>query len=240
MNYISNVNYSYIPFSDMNNLEDDGLNVCAELILKYRKKDFNQNQKLFIGGCGDGREAFFFHKRFNCQVVGVDYGLTSDQINDSISIYKGNLMDLKWVDNEFDAVFSYHVLEHVGDPILALENLKRVLKSDEIMLIGFPNRKRLFGYIGSRNVNFMTKIKWNLSDYKSRLSFRFQNKYGAHAGFSEKEFLHMSKNIFSDIIPVTNEYMLNKYASKSLLINFLIKMKISNFLFPSLYFICKK
>ncbi len=234
------MNYSYTPYSDKNKVEDDGLNACSELILKYRKKDFNENQKLFIGGCGDGREAFFFHNRFNCPIVGVDYGLNSDQLNDSISIYKGDIMDLQWKENEFDAVFSYHVLEHVGNPVLALENLRRVLKENEIMLIGFPNRNRLVGYIGSRGVNLKNKIKWNLIDYKSRLSFKFQNKYGAHAGFSEKEFTKMSYSIFSEVIPVSNEYMLIKYKSKSWLIKFIIKFKLNKFLFPSLYFICRK
>ena len=240
MNYISNMHYSYNPFSENEEIIDDGLKACAELILTYRKNDFNINNKFFIGGCGDGREAYFFYKNFKCNVIGVDYGLKTDQINDYVSIYKGNIMDLKWQENEFDAIFSYHVLEHVGDPILALANFRRVLKNKEIMLIGFPNRKRLIGYIGSRNVNIKTKIIWNLMDYKSRLIFKFQNKYGAHAGFSEKEFKLMSTDLFTEIIPVTNEYMLKKYKSKSLLINILIKTKLSTFLFPSLYFVCRK
>ncbi len=108
------------------------------------------------------------------------------------------------------------------------------------MLIGFPNRKRLIGYIGSRDVNLKTKILWNINDYKSRILLKFKNKYGAHAGFSEKEFIEMSNSLFSDVKHVTNEYMLMKYESKSFLINLLIKFGFSRFLFPSLYFVCRK
>jgi hypothetical protein len=94
MDYISNMDYSYKPFSNNNSFEDEGLNACFKIILSHRKKEFKLSQKFFIGGCGDGREAYFFQSKLNCHVVGVDFGLETNQISENISLYKRNIMDL--------------------------------------------------------------------------------------------------------------------------------------------------
>jgi len=117
----------------------------------------------------------------------------------------------------------------------------RILKKNGVLFIGFPNRNRLLGYMGScNNITLMQKIKWNLNDYLQRIKGRFKNEFGAHAGFTEKEFIPSANIFFSEVIPVRNDYYHKKYSRHNKLIQLMIKTGLSEYLFPSNYFICKK
>jgi ubiquinone/menaquinone biosynthesis C-methylase UbiE len=138
-------------------------------------------------------------------------------------------------------IYCYHVLEHITDYQNALIEMCRVLEPGGILFIGFPNKNRLFSYFGtSQKAKIAEKIKWNLTDYWMRLKGKFENKYGAHAGFTQKEFFQTSSTIFKSVIPKRNEYMLIKYTRHKDIIQSLINLKLSEILFPSNYFICQK
>jgi ubiquinone/menaquinone biosynthesis C-methylase UbiE len=138
-------------------------------------------------------------------------------------------------------IYSYHVLEHVADPSVVLGELNRVLKPGGALFIGFPNKNRLLSYIGtSQKASALEKLKWNVNDYWFKLQGKFENRYGAHAGFSEAEFLSMARAVFSSVHPVRDRYMLYKYSGISWLIRAMIGSRTSEFMFPSNYFICMK
>ena len=123
----------------------------------------------------------------------------------------------------------------------ALKELHRTLKDDGVLYIGFPNKNRLIGYIGSQNnLTFLDKLRFNVTDYKQRIKGRFENRFGAHAGFTEKEFLADAGEIFEKGIPIRNEYMLLKYKKYQRIVNLMIKLRLQEFLFPSNYYIVKK
>lgn len=196
---------------------------------------------ILVGGCGMGLEASIISDVFKARkTLGVDISIPKDIIiNDHVSLKKQSLMDLSIYNGTFSLIYSYHVLEHVSNPKKALLEMHRALKNNGVLFIGFPNRNRLIGNIGSyHNYTKKQKIRQNLIDYGQKIRGRFRNEYGAHAGFTEREFL--ANNIFSEVIPVRNHYFLKKYESKKLIINIIIKTGLSEFLFPSNYFICKK
>lgn len=141
----------------------------------------------------------------------------------------------------FDYIYSYHVLEHVKVPSKALIEMKRVLKDDGVIFIGFPNRNRIIGNMGTyHGYTFYNKIKQNFKDYQYRIKGQFKNEYGAHADFTQKEFISLANDIFSNITCVRNDYFTKKYIHQKNLIKLLIKTGLSEFLFASNYFICKK
>jgi hypothetical protein len=116
-----------------------------------------------------------------------------------------------------------------------------VLKPGGVLFIGFPNKNRLISYIGtSQQASVWDKIKWNINDYLYRLQGKFENIHGAHAGFTEKEFIRDASSVFETIDPVRNKYMILKYPNFGVIMTYIIKTKLEEFIFPSNYFICLK
>lgn len=196
-----------------------------------------------VAGCADGSEAVILGKLYECKTVGIDISLPKEKHIDTedLTLMAGDLSALSYKDETFDMIYSYHVLEHVDDHIQVLNELERVLKVGACMFIGFPNKNRMIGYIGAHNdVSTKDKIIWNLLDYKMRLKGRFENRYGAHAGFSQKEFIRDAETIFRKVVPVRNEYMRLKYTNHRKAIDALIRFGFDEFIFPSNYYICIK
>ena len=60
----------------------------------------------------------------------------------------------------------------------------------------------------------MEKLRWNLSDYRARVTHRFRNELGAHAGFSKKELHGLLAADFTDIRFLTGDYLRFKYGDR--------------------------
>ncbi len=132
-----------------------------------------------------------------------DFQLLMDSVN-----------DLSFADESFDIVFYHHVIEHVSDPAGSLRELSRVLKPGGWIYVGTPNRHRAVGYLGSFDATAKQKLQWNLTDYKARLTNRFRNECGAHAGFSEKELHTMLAAHFTEVRFLTGDYLRFKYGQR--------------------------
>ncbi|MFZ4400946.1 MAG: methyltransferase domain-containing protein [Bacteroidales bacterium] len=213
-----------------------------EIIYENGKSKF---ENILIAGCGKGEEASVFYKLTKANVTGVDLNAipiikTEDGRRFQIKIE--SLDDLSFTDEEFDLIYCYHVLEHVNDPEKVLLELKRVLSKDGIIFIGFPNRLRMLpGYLSTHlNISLIEVIKFNLNDYKMRFTGKFKNKYGAHAGFSEKEFLKMAKPIFSNTLSVRKIWIDKNYTKFGFLFKIINKLMLADFFYPSNYYIIKK
>jgi SAM-dependent methyltransferase len=95
-----------------------------------------------------------------------------------------------------------------------LRELGRILRPGGLIYVGTPNRHRLVGYLGSFDATPMQKLRWNLGEYRARLTNRFRNEFGAHAGFSEKELHRLLAANFTDIRFLTDEYLRFKYSRR--------------------------
>jgi len=239
--YSSTIGYSSLDLVDQNRLLQL-IKVNKSLIDEYIT--FSEQNMILVAGAGLGHEAYLIHKEFKIKTVGVDLNVSSNYNFSKIVglfLQRQNLNSLAFRNNTFNLVYCYHVLEHVKDPKAVLQEFYRVMKPSGILFIGFPNRKRLISYIGtSQKASIFDKISWNINDYIFRLRGKFENKYGAHAGFSEKEFLNEASSVFESIEPVRNTYMFRKYRNHYRLIDLIIKTKTEEFIFPSNYYICIK
>ncbi len=149
-------------------------------------------------------------------VVGFDIALKDELHNtqgEHWRLLRADVLDIPFEEASFDAVFYYHVIEHVPDPQRSLQEIARVLKPGGGLFVGTPNRSRLIGYVGSRT-SFVNKLKWNWKDWKYRLRGRFRNEYGAHAGFTENELRALATPYFREVIFLTGDYLVSKYAQK--------------------------
>ncbi len=239
--YDKAIGYSPLQDVDRHKLRDL-VRVNKSIIDKY----FNGGvgDRILVAGAGQGDEAEFVFELFDLPTIGVDINIENINCAGSrpgLTLCKQNLTRLAFKGEGFSLIYCYHVLEHVVDHLTVLSEFHRVMCPNSVLFVGFPNRHRLISYIGtSQKVSFLEKVKWNLNDYKYRLMGRFENKYGAHAGFSEHEFLRDARAIFSCVYSVRDEYMLSKYKRLSWLVRFAVVMRLGEVLFPSNYYICLK
>ncbi len=199
---------------------------------------------ILIAGCGDGHEAVAFHKVFSIPVVGIDVNLPKSNVIESneINLLKGNLKQLPFEERQFSFIYCYHVLEHVDDPISVLKELNRVLCDNGTIFIGFPNRNRLLpSYFSTHHKIKIAKIiQYNIRDYWHRITGKFNNEFGAHAGFTEREFLKMSTPIFSGIISLRSRWIEVNYPKYSKVFKIAQEVKIVDFIYPSNYYLINK
>ncbi|MGI8923538.1 MAG: class I SAM-dependent methyltransferase [Fimbriimonadales bacterium] len=173
---------------------------------------------LLVTGCGEAHEGEFLAKRLACNVKGIDIELPEvarARSRPGLELIEGSALDLPYQNETFDAIFSHHVIEHVGDPNKHLSEAVRVLRHGGALYVGTPNRHRVVGYIGSFSATRAQKIKWNLQDYRDRLRGRFRNELGAHAGFSQRELDGlMKKHVDGDTHNITADYFRFKYGKR--------------------------
>lgn len=125
--------YSYILFLD------------HKFAYEYAKQYVNKNSTVLEIGCGDGYGTDYLSKYCE-RIEAVD--VSKDAIKKAAAMYSSqncafNYYDgvnLTYPDKSFDVVISFHVIEHVEDVRLFLNNIKRVLKEDGKFIITTPSR----------------------------------------------------------------------------------------------------
>ena len=77
--------------------------------------------RLLVVGCGDGIEAAILADHLGAKVTGIDVADSFDpRASEAADLRLGDAMKLDFENEAFDFVFSYHALEHIPDPNLAL------------------------------------------------------------------------------------------------------------------------
>jgi ubiquinone/menaquinone biosynthesis C-methylase UbiE len=211
-------------------------------------RDLERPPRVLVAGCGQGDEALFIRQELGGPVIGVDIAAHWDPAMNShadvsdFELLTASVIDLPFDDDSFDVVFYHHVIEHVSDPAGSLRELARVLRPSGLIYVGTPNRHRAIGYLGSRNSTFRNKLRWNLDDYRARLTNRFRNELGAHAGFSEKELLSLLRANFTDIRVLTSDYLEFKYGGRlpRLFLRAVCSRRLREVAAPSVYFVARK
>ena len=143
---------------------------------------------------------------------------------------------LPFISYSFDLIFSFHVLEHIPDYKKALVEMHRVLRNNGVVFIGVPNKNRLLGYLGSENASLADKIHWNLIDWKARITGKFKNEYGAHAGFSSVEMEGILNRHFKYVTELSLDYYQLLYPKYIRLITGLNKLNLAKYIFPAIFY----
>lgn len=105
---------------------------------------FPQPIRLLEIGCGAGGIAHYFatHPELTCHVTAVDVH-DNRQVREGYEYHQVHGVELPFDDEQFDAVITNHVIEHVGDAqaqIRHLKEIRRVLKAGGAGYVAVPNR----------------------------------------------------------------------------------------------------
>lgn len=197
--------------------------------------------KILVVGCGSGIEAAILSQQLGARVVGVDIDENfSKEAIKYAELRQGDAMALEFQDESFDFVYSYHALEHISNPLQALQEMNRVLKLGGGYMIGTPRRTRIIGYLGSKNATFSTKLKWNINDWKAKLAGKFRNELGAHAGFSSAELRTLLNKVFHIVNEVSLIYYYAIYEKHHALLKLINSSWLSKYIYPGVYFMGAK
>lgn len=215
--------------------------ILKKILKNYTTVNFN---KMLIAGCGKGDEALAFREVFSGNIIGIDISLPEIVLKnyENVKLIKGDLQSLPFPKSSFSFIYNYHVLEHVENPSTVLKEFSRVLEDSGVIFIGFPNRLRLTPSYLNANIKKSVSgiIKNNAKDYWAKITGKFKNELGAHAGFSEKEFLKMAQPFFNEVIPVRSLWVKYQYPKFYRFAQIINVLKLSNYFYPSNYYLLRK
>ncbi len=194
---------------------------------------------VLIVGCGEGTEADHIARASATSVTGIDLEVEEQSVQPGVLLLKADASRLPFRDGAFDALYCYHVLEHVQDPPAVIGEAHRVLARDSVAFFGTPNRSRLVGYMGARGP-LVHKIRFNLTDWGQRLRGRWSNAQGAHTGFTSEELA----GLLSGSFPVVDEQALGYYEAKypkhQGACRMLFRSGLARLVTPSVYFVASE
>jgi SAM-dependent methyltransferase len=205
-----------------------------EIIGKYGLK--KEIRRILVLGCGNGLEAGYLRQLLGAQVHGVDINQEFHPWalqRTFLQNYNGDR--LPYSDGFFDAVYSYHVLEHVQQPAQTLAEVRRVVRPGGFVYIGVPNKSRFIGYVGMNDKSLYRKIRQNVNDLVKRFKGEWENALGAHAGFNEEELASLLSAHFQRIEPVTRFYYYSKWQKYIKWLRILETLSLDRRLMPSVY-----
>lgn len=107
--------------------------------------EFCRGKRILDIACGEGYGSWLMRKWGGTEVVGVDVSekaINSAKANfegDGILFFQGAAESLTFLDNTFDLIVSLETMEHIPDVRKYLEELKRVLKTDGMIILSCPN-----------------------------------------------------------------------------------------------------
>ncbi len=214
------------------------INIFKTIIEQHH---LNKNlQRILVLGCGNGLEAAYMATLLGVDVYGVDieqdfhpYGLQHAHLQN----YNG--ATLPFENDFFDAVYSYHVLEHVDDVLHTLWEVRRVTRENGFVYIGVPNKSRLIGYLGMTDKSFYRKMVQNVKDWTKRLLGEWDNALGAHAGFDEGELRELLGRYFDRTTTVSDFYYSIKWKKYERTLRMLKRLSLDKLVLPSVYVLAK-
>ena len=121
------------------------VNPEAQLIYERRfafVKKFIKEGKILDVGAGRGEFLFKVKKTNKWQYFGTEtsrYAVEFAKEKFGIELSFGQLEDLGYQENSFDAVTFWHVLEHLPFPSGAIKEARRILKNEGFLFIAVPN-----------------------------------------------------------------------------------------------------
>jgi 2-polyprenyl-3-methyl-5-hydroxy-6-metoxy-1,4-benzoquinol methylase len=199
------------------------------LYLRHQKAylyagEYCKDKTVFEYGCGNGYGSFYL-SGMSQNVVAVDINKTV--IHECKKQYQNNNLFFQLVEPEkntgfdessFDVVVSFQVIEHIYDVPGYLNELKRVMKENGVLIITTPNRKyRLYPF--QKPVNPYHVREYGLKQLKSQLQTAFESVtvlgIDGTPEINAVEYKRVNKSLLKAFVPKAVKRLLKSGPGKS-------------------------
>lgn len=145
--------------------------------------------KIIDGGCGFGKWVIYL-KRRGYDIVGIDNNKLAlrklKDFDDDLQVDFGDILNLQFPDNYFDAYISMGVVEHFENgPIPALKEANRVLKPGGLIFLSTPTVNNIRKIFIKPVLNFVNRLYFLFGKFRN-----FMNK----PKLKENKFVNKGKN----------------------------------------------
>lgn len=128
-------------------LEKETPLMIARHLSAYRfSKDYILGRSVLDIGCGEGYGSFYLAsvaesvKALDYDNAVIDYAKDKYQ-KDNLRFYTMDVNNLSSLNDRFDVVTSFQVIEHIRDPDGFLKNIKNLLKENGVFICSTPNKR---------------------------------------------------------------------------------------------------
>ncbi|MHA2283335.1 MAG: methyltransferase domain-containing protein [Promethearchaeota archaeon] len=131
---------------DFIHLETPGRLSAYKRLLKFLKDEHHTGTKLLDGGCAAGQFVkMAMAEGFDATGVECSPGAIAHAYEHfGLELIQAKIENIPVADNTYDIVTLLEVFEHFADPMIALQEVKRVLKPGGILFIETPNYLRFY------------------------------------------------------------------------------------------------
>lgn len=169
-------------------------------IIKSKKNKIHRDRLDFLDiGCNSGILMHFLKENFNANVTGIELNKNAIEIGKKylkLNNFYNYTEELENKNKKFDVITLIDVIEHVSDPIKMLNDIKKLLKDDGIILLRLPC---IDGWLFNRNKP--EYWKWVYAPYHLSLFSRQSIKKLAEKCDLKQEILNDElMNLSSEII----------------------------------------
>lgn len=182
---------------------------------------FDPGSKVLECGCGDGEVALTIAKRFDVDVVGVDFSVqacetTNARANErglNVRAVRADAKALPLASDSIDVAVSLGIIEHDKTPVLQLKELARVIKPDGVLVLMTPN---LWSFAKLDRVWREIKGTWPIG-YQREFSPAQLSKMCHEAGFKRaREVVTLREPTKSGKAPIDTVARLDKLVSRTI------------------------
>jgi 2-polyprenyl-3-methyl-5-hydroxy-6-metoxy-1,4-benzoquinol methylase len=161
-------------------LVETGIYLARQLRRK-RVEKYKRNGRILDIGCGRG---VFLNvmKKNGWTVAGTEYDRNTAEFitkNFNIHVVTGNPMDWGFPPESFDVITMNHVLEHMPDPKIAIDECSRLLVKGGLLVVAVPNITSLQSSSG-KHLWFHLDIPYHLYHFSEEGLASFLEKHSFH------------------------------------------------------------
>lgn len=110
----------------------------------FASKQIRKDSFVLDLGCGTGYGSYYLSKKNKVTAIDIDQETISyakKHYGDSIKFLRADISKEIQIDEKFDAICSFEVIEHLNDVNKYLDNIKKLLKPSGKLILSTPNSK---------------------------------------------------------------------------------------------------